>query len=95
MVFGITFAFFNNKTTFIAWHQLNDAYIRPYNTLMEYGGYGIRIGPPKTGSAINTSESCKLGLLLQFKDGRLLLIGTKNPGVIQEILNEVFKKQIN
>ena len=43
----------------------------------------------KTGNAFNTSESCKTGLQLQFKDGRLLLIGTKNPAAIQEIVEAV------
>lgn len=92
---GIRYRFypFQFKTTFIQWHELNDAYIRPYNSLYEYGGYGIRIGSPKTGRAINTSESCNLGLQLEFTDGRLLLIGTKNPEAIQQILNQVSASQ--
>lgn len=92
---GIRYRFypFQFKTTFIAWHELNDAYIRPYSSFYEYGGYGIRVGTPKVGRAINTSESGKQGLQLQFKDGRLLLIGTKNPGAVREVLNEVYKKK--
>ena len=88
---GIRYRFypFQFKTTFIQWHQLNDAYIREYNSLYEYGGWGIRYGLPKTGKALNTSESCNKGLQLQFKDGKLLLIGTKNPEAIKKILDEV------
>ena len=90
---GIRYRFypFQFTTTFIAWHELNDAYIRPYSSFYEYGGYGLRKGTPKNGNAVNTSESCGEGLQLQFKDGRLLLIGTKNPGAIREVLNEVYK----
>jgi hypothetical protein len=88
---GIRYRFypFQFNTTFIQWHELSDAYIRPYNSFFEYGGYGIRMGSPGTGRAINTSESCNHGLQLQFNDGKLLLIGTKDPAAIQQILNEV------
>ena len=68
---------------------LSDAYIREYNSLYEYGGWGIRYGSPKTGNAVNTSDSCNMGLQLQFKNGKLLLIGTKNPDAIKIILDEV------
>lgn len=89
---GIQYRFtpFQFKTTFIYWHELTDAYIREYNSLYEYGGWGIRFGTAKSGRAINTSESCNKGLQLQFKDGKLLLIGTKSPDEIQQLLDEVF-----
>ncbi len=88
---GIRYRFypFQFKTTTIEWHELSDAYIREYSSLFEYGGWGIRQGSPKTGRAINTSESCNKGLQLRFRDGKLLLIGTKNPAAIQKILDEV------
>ncbi|MGG9960583.1 hypothetical protein [Ferruginibacter sp. SUN106] len=88
---GIQYRFypFQFKTTHIEWHELSDAYIREYHSLYEYGGWGIRIGSPKTGRAINTSASCNQGLQLRFRDGKLLLIGTKNPASIQKILDEV------
>ena len=70
-----------------AWDKLRDAYIREYNSFHEYGGWGIRTGSPKTGKAINTSESGKLGLQLKFRNGRLLLIGTKRAEEIQRIIN--------
>lgn len=89
---GIQYRFkpFQFRTTTIEWHELADAYMRTYSSLYEYGGWGIRYGGQKTGKAINTSESCKTGLQLQFKGGTQLLIGTKNPDAIQKILDEVF-----
>jgi hypothetical protein len=88
---GIQYRFypFQFTTTHIEWHELSDAYIREYNSFYEYGGWGIRKGAPKTGRAINTSASCNQGLQLRFRDGKLLLIGTKNPAAIQKILDEV------
>ncbi len=88
---GICYRFypFQFKETVIEWHELKDAYLREYNSMYEYGGWGIRTGTDKTGRAINTSASGKIGLQLQFTDGKLLLIGTKKPEKIQSILDVV------
>ena len=88
---GIEYRFFpfQFKTTSIEWHELSDAYIREYNSFYEYGGWGIRTGASKTGKAINTSQSSKQGLQLRFRDGKLLLIGTKDPAAVQKILDEI------
>jgi hypothetical protein len=88
---GIHYRFspFHLKERTIEWHELRDAYMRDYNSLLEYGGWGIRIGSSKTGRAINTSESSKTGLQLQFHDGRLLLIGTKNPDAVAAIIEKM------
>lgn len=88
---GIAYRFypFQLKTTFIFWHELSDAYMREYSALYEYGGWGIRYGSPKTGRAITTSESSKNGVQLVFKHGKKLLIGTKKPDTLQQIINEV------
>lgn len=88
---GIYYRFypFQFKETVIEWHELKDAYLREYNSMYEYGGWGIRTGTDKTGRAINTSASGKIGLQLQFTDGKLLLIGTKKPEKIQSILDVV------
>lgn len=80
---------FQFTETAIEWHELKDAYIRQYNSLLEYGGWGIRYGTAKRGKAVNTSASTNKGLQLQFNNGELLLIGTTRPDEIQMILNEV------
>lgn len=78
---------FQFKETLIEWHELSDAYVRSYDSLYEYGGWGIRTGSAKTGKAINTSASSNRGLQLQFNDGKLLLIGTTRPDEIGEIID--------
>ncbi|CAN5655095.1 DUF6141 family protein [soil metagenome] len=87
---GIHYRFFpfQFKTTTIEWNELSDAYMRTYDSFYEFGGWGIRVGTSKTGRAINTSASCNQGLQLEFKDGQLLLIGTKRPEEINRILEQ-------
>ncbi|HMX37488.1 MAG TPA: hypothetical protein PKA94_09390, partial [Ferruginibacter sp.] len=68
---------------------LSEAYMRPYNSLLEYGGWGIRVGSPKTGNAINTSQSANRGLQLRFREGRLLLIGTAKPDELERFLEQI------
>lgn len=77
---------FQRKVTFIEWNELSDAYMRNYNSFYEYGGYGIRVGKNNS-RAVNTSASCNEGLQLDFKDGRLLLIGTNKPAQLKEIID--------
>ncbi len=85
---GIRYRFypFQSRSTTIGWSELSDAYMRRYNSFYEYGGYGIRLGSEKSGKAINTSASCNEGLQLEFKDGKLLLIGTTRPEEIKGII---------
>lgn len=88
---GILYRYFpfQFKETLIEWHELKDAYIRSYDSFHEYGGWGIRTGSARTGKAINTSASSNQGLQLQFNDGKLLLIGTRRPGEIQDIIDTI------
>ena len=88
---GISYRFFpfQFKTTVIAWHELQDAYLREYRSFYEYGGWGIRKGTAKVGNAINTSQSGTTGLQLIFHDGKKLLIGTRKPEEIKTILDKI------
>ncbi len=80
---------FHFKERSIEWHELRDAYMRSYDSLYEFGGWGIRQGSKKTGRAVNTRSSSNIGLQLQFSDGKLLLIGTARPEALQEVIDEV------
>ncbi len=80
---------FHFKEKLIEWHELRDAYMREYNSLYEYGGWGIRTGAEKCGKALNTSASSNIGLQLQFNNGKLLLIGTRKPDEIKLIIDSI------
>ena len=80
---------FHFKERQIEWHELQDAYMREYNSLHEYGGWGIRYGSKRTGRALNTTASSRIGLQLRFHDGSLLLIGTARPEELRAIIDQV------
>ena len=63
--------------------DLSEYYAREYRPILEYGGWGIRWG--KSGEAYNISG--KKGLQLVFKNGKKLLIGSKNPQELVKAIN--------
>lgn len=69
---------------FIDWAEIDKAYIRQYNPLMEYGGWGFRFGLMGKGTAFNVSGS--VGLQLELKDGKKVLIGTNKPDELSIVL---------
>lgn len=83
----VRFIPFHWKEIFIAWDQLESCHVRTYSPLGEYGGWGIKYGLGGAGKAYNVSGN--QGLQLVFKDGSRLLIGTKKPQELQEIVNKM------
>ena len=83
----VRFIPFHLKEIFIAWDQLDECYIRTYSPLGEYGGWGIKYGLGGAGKVYNVSGN--QGLQLVFKDGAKLLIGTRKPQELQEIVNKL------
>lgn len=84
---GITIQFFpfllRNK--FIPWSEVGQIYVKDYNPINDYGGWGYRIG--KKGKAYNTKGSS--GLQLIFKNGSSLLIGTQKKSELITIVSKV------
>lgn len=58
--------------------------IREYSPILDYGGWGIRIGP--AGRAFNVYG--KIGIQLLLKDGTRLLIGTQEPDNFYNVLSK-------
>jgi hypothetical protein len=67
------------------WGNIEKSYIRIYNPIGEYGGWGLRGG--KKNGAINQSGND--GLQLVFKGGTKLLIGTQRPREIEAALKKL------
>lgn len=61
----------------IAWEDLSEAFVRQYDPLGEFGGWGLRLGLFGRGRALNVSGN--KGIQLIFKNGSKLLIGTREP----------------
>jgi hypothetical protein len=82
--FPIRFKFRHYK-----WNEISKAFVRKYNPIGEYGGWGIRgFGNNR---ALNVSGN--MGLQLQFTNSRKLLIGTQKPDEITEILIKIGQNQ--
>ena len=75
----------------INWDDVEKAYIRQYSPLLEYGGWGIRLGLGGVGKAYNVSGN--MGLQLELKTGKKILIGTQQPEQITQLLKQLAKEK--
>lgn len=61
----------------VKWLEIESAHIRTYDAIGEYGGWGLKGGAlwsKSKGKAINVSGD--IGIQLQLKNGKKLLVGT-------------------
>lgn len=77
---GIHYKFFpfHLKLKTIKWNDISNAYVRTYDAITEYGGWGLKGGAlwnKSKGTAINVSGD--IGIQLELKNGKKLLIGTQ------------------
>ena len=78
---GIHYQFFPFHWSYktITWNAIDNAYVRTYNPLREYGGWGIRgtalWNTSSKGKALNVSGN--IGIQITLKTGKNLLIGTQ------------------
>ena len=70
---------------FYTWESISKLEVREYKPIREYGGWGIR-GFGKN-RALNVSGN--IGLQLEFKDGKKLLIGTNNSVELEKTIQEI------
>jgi len=92
---GIKYQFypFHLKLKVISWDELSDAYIRKYDAVSEYGGWGLKGGFffKKKGIAYNVSGN--IGIQLMLKSGKKILIGTKQKEKVQQVLDYYKNKE--
>ncbi len=77
--FHLSFRKYPNNT-------IESAFVRTYNPITEYGGWGIRLGLFGKGKAFNVSGN--QGIQLVFNGGRKLLIGTQKPDEASAVLQK-------
>lgn len=92
---GIHYKFFpfHWKLKTIAWKDINNAYVRTYDPLGEYGGWGLKGGifwNKSKGRAINVSGD--IGIQLELNNGKKLLIGTQKQEDAKSILATYISK---
>jgi len=94
---GIQYQFFpfHLKFKLITWQEIKSANVRTYDAITEYGGWGLKGGffwNKRKGSAINVSGD--IGIQLELKKGKKLLIGTQQESEAKSVL-ENYKSKIN
>lgn len=81
----VRFAPFQRRFQLYRWADIDQLFIRTYNPLLEYGGWGLRFGP--SGSAYNASGN--VGLQLILHGNHRVLIGTDKPELLIEVLHRL------
>ncbi|MDL2241497.1 hypothetical protein LJB91_01150 [Bacteroidales bacterium OttesenSCG-928-L03] len=84
---------FHFRDKFIPWDEIEEMQIREFSPIWEFGGYGIRkqVGTRFTKKKTGYIVSGKYGFELRLKNGEYILIGTRRPDEIAEIINSIGK----
>lgn len=91
---GIHYQFFPFHFSFklITWQEIEKAHLRTYDPIGEYGGWGLKGGAlwnKSKGKAINVSGD--IGIQLELKSGKKLLIGTQKETQANQVLQKYLK----
>lgn len=86
---GIYVRFFPFHISFkeYPWDNISKSFVRQYNPIGEYGGWGLRLGLFGKGKAYNVSGN--KGLQIVFTDNRKVLIGTGKPDELRDALKKI------
>ncbi|MCH3883069.1 MULTISPECIES: hypothetical protein [Tenacibaculum] len=79
----------------ITWSEIEKAHVRTYDPISEYGGWGLKGGAfwnKSKGTAINVSGD--VGIQLELKNGKKLLIGTQKENQVNLVLKKYQNKII-
>jgi len=90
---GIYYQYFPFHWKFhkIAWEDVEKSYMRTYKPIVEYGGWGLRSGVFGSGQAFNVYGN--IGLQLELKNRKKLLIGTQKKYEIEKALEQIKRNQ--
>ncbi len=90
---GVWYRFFplQGRMGCIVWADVEKAYIKKYNPILDYGGWGIRFGLGGKGKAYNIAGN--MGLQLELKTGKKILIGTQQPDEVKETLVQLVREK--
>lgn len=81
------FAPFQTKSRIISPGDIDNYTIRKYKPLVEYGGWGIRIGRGRRGTAYNVSGN--IGMQFEFNNGKKFLLGTQEPKTFKRAVDKI------
>jgi len=78
---------FHFSFKYYCWDKISKSFVRQYNPISEYGGWGLRLERLGSGKAFNVSGD--KGLQLEFIDKKKLLIGTHKAEELTKTLNKI------
>ncbi|MFL5774148.1 MAG: DUF6141 family protein [Flavisolibacter sp.] len=84
----VKFPPFQSSFTRYDWNSILDVYVREFEPFSEYMGWGIRTGP--MGKAYIISGNT--GIQIVFRNKQRLLISTRKPEEIKEVLLKIMRK---
>ena len=91
---GITAYFkpFSFTKKHYSWSEVSDCYLREFDSVKEYGGWGLRgLGTNKKAYHVYGNK----GIQLKTKSGEDFLIGTQRPEAAKEIIAEYYRSNPN
>jgi hypothetical protein len=93
---GIYYRFYPIHFTYrvITWNEIATCYVRNYNAIFEYGGWGFKSSLRRKKGKSFTVKG-KIGLQMELKNGKKLLIGTQKKEEIQRVLDNYNAKITN
>ncbi|MDF1518647.1 MAG: hypothetical protein RQ864_00350 [Lutibacter sp.] len=77
---------FHFSYRFIPWDEIDKSYVRNYNAIFEYGGWGLKFSFRKNRGKSFTVKG-NIGLQLLLTNGKHLLIGTQKKEEIQRTID--------
>jgi hypothetical protein len=81
----VRFPPFQPSFTKFFWDDISEVYIRNYDALSEYYGWGIKISPNGTGYIV----AGNIGIQIIFKNGNKVLVTTQKPDEVNEVLKRI------
>lgn len=81
---GYRFSPFHLRMQQLSWSEIESIYVRQYNPLSEYGGWGIRFG---MGNGMAYNVKGNMGIQLVLTNGKKILIGTQHPEEVSAVLS--------
>lgn len=88
---------FHLKYKRFLWDEIEEVYIRKYRPMLEFGGWGLRLGIGRLGIGrknIAYNVRGNIGLQLVLKNGKKVLIGTMQADAMQQILSKIKQQNV-
>lgn len=91
--YAINFRFypFHFSNQRIHWEDVKAAYVRVYQPILEYGGWGMRY-TFRNGKAYNVMGNA--GLQLQLKNGKKIMLGTQKKSELEAFMQVLYNRKI-